>query len=80
MSERRQPKAGDPVIFVDTRGNRHNALITAPWSELCVNLVYVSSDEKREDSWGRQTMKEGSVVHNQNQPAHGNYFIYPDEA
>ncbi len=43
------------------------------------NLVVVSVDKMKEDTYGRQTEHESSVVHMSNQAAHGNYWVWPDE-
>jgi hypothetical protein len=53
--------------------------VDIPVSETCCNLVWVSGDEKRKDSYGRQIVRESSVVHKGSQPAHGNYWLWPDE-
>ena len=45
-----------------------------------VNLVYVSKDTAKQDSYGRQIERATSVVHKTLQPAHGNYWVWPDEA
>ena len=53
--------------------------VDVPITETCCNLVWISGDEKREDSYGRQLIRESSVVHKGSQPAHGNYWLWPDE-
>ena len=53
--------------------------VNVPITETCCNLAWISGDEKRKDSHGRQLMRESSVVHKGNQHAHGNYWIWPDE-
>lgn len=35
--------------------------------------------KKRRDSYGQQLIRESSVVHKGSQPAHGNYWVWPDE-
>jgi len=85
-------EAGVPVVYVDTHGVRRHALVTtwhctsdrAAWlatgaGETCCNLVWVSSDPKRTDSYGQQLIRESSVVHQGSQPAHGSYWLWPDE-
>jgi len=52
----------------------HTAVI-----EACCNLVWVSGDVKRKDTYGQQLIRESSVVHRASQPAHGNYWCWPDE-
>ncbi len=75
----RTPKVGDPVVFVDEVGKDHNALITAAWTETCVNVVLVSSDESKGDSYGRQIERRTSLSHRSTTPVHGMYWCWPDE-
>lgn len=73
-------KLGQSVIYVDPVGNDHPALVTAVWSETCVNLVFVSGDPAREDTYGRQIERETSVTHASVQgQAHGRYWRYEGE-
>jgi hypothetical protein len=117
-------KIGDAVVYVDSHGNAHNALLTQVWGEQrasratlnpdgsiditalesgdtvfvtpegkyvdaedgtgtkhmisiyypAVNLVYVNSDENYKDQYGRQIVRETSVVHKGQQSAHGRYY------
>jgi len=67
-------KIGDVVTFVDAVGIEHAALITAVWSENCINVVYVSGDESRKDTFGRQIMRETSVTVEGAFAAHGRFF------
>jgi hypothetical protein len=53
--------------------------VDVPVTETCCNLVWISGDEQRTDSYGRQLIRESSVVHKGSQPAHGNYWVWPDE-
>lgn len=75
----RKPKVGDIVVYHDEHGRPHNALVVAGWSPTCCNLVYASSDETKQDAYGRQIERDSSVVHKSVQPAHGKYFRWPDE-
>lgn len=50
-----------------------------PTGEPGCNLVYVDSDKTKHDPYGRQIARETSVVHKSKQPAHGNYWCWPDE-
>ena len=50
----RTPSVGDLVIFHDSRGVAHNTLVTVIYSPSCINGVYVSGDESRQDLYGRQ--------------------------
>ncbi len=54
-------KIGDPVIFTDEVRRDHNAIITAVWGPDCINLVFVSPDESKTDSYGRQIDRSTSV-------------------
>lgn len=74
------PKIGDVVVFHDTKGKAHNALITCVWSPTMVNLVIVSGDETRKDEYGRQIERPTSVAHVSITQAHGYYFRKPEEA
>lgn len=73
---------GDVVTYVDPRGVPRPALVTAVWGaspdtedrEVGVNLVFVSGDPERKDPYGRQVERETSVVHEDSQPAHGNFW------
>lgn len=42
-----------------------------------LNLVFVSDDMAKDDSYGRQIERETSVVHQSRQPAHGNFWQEP---
>jgi len=80
------------IVYVDPKGVRHSALVTVWWAgdrevssyrsqngEPGCNLVFVSGDESRKDPCGRQIERATSVVHKTKQPAHGNYWCWPDE-
>jgi len=70
-------KVGDVVIYHDERGVAHNALLTSAWEGTqnpTVNLIFVSSDESMQDSYGRQTKRESSVIHASNSTVHGRYW------
>lgn len=112
MGKRVRPRVRDHVVFHDSRGVAHNALVKAAWDVMecetdekgeyvsdgdgnyknhpkyadddptdlpCINLVYVSDDDNRGDSCGRQTIVEGSVVHKSSQHVHGQYWRWPHE-
>lgn len=79
---------GDHVVFVDSRGVKHNALVTHVWgqgtasqggSQPGCNLVYVDSEESKTDPYGRQIGRSTSVVHVEAQPAKANCWAYPNE-
>lgn len=77
--EKRIPSVGESIIWHDSRGKAHNALVTSVHGENCVNLVYVSDNEREHDQYGRQTKRDCSVVHKSITEAHGNYWRYANE-
>jgi hypothetical protein len=87
--EANQVRVGDAVVYVDPRGIERSALVTAVWGlwhnvpeatpEPSLNLVYVSEDESRTDSYGRQTAHATSTPHRGQQAAPGNYWKRPTE-
>lgn len=79
MEEQSKPHVGDPVIFTDARGVDHNALVTAVYSDVCVNAVYVSGNETETDPYGRQTKRTASAMHASLQSAHGQYWRFNRE-
>ncbi len=77
-------KVGDPVVYVDPVVVPHNAVITAVWSETClkvvyVNVVYVSGDKSKEDTYGRQIERQTSLLRKDIQTVHGQYWMLPGE-
>jgi hypothetical protein len=88
----RKYKIGGHVIYVDEWGIPRDALITVWWcgdnevyayiadnGEPGCNLLFISGDEKRKDSCGRQSEHSTSVIHRTAQPAHGTYWCWEDE-
>lgn len=74
-----QPNIGDRVIFVDSKGQDHEALVTnqfgAPGEEeMSINCLFVSADESMTDQYGRQVVRVSSVPPQRYQSAHGNYW------
>jgi len=71
---------GDAVRYTDAHGKQHAAIVTQVWSppvgatQPSLNLVYVSPDESETDQYGRQIKRNTSVVHRDNQGAHGLYW------
>lgn len=68
---------GDHCTYVDTLGVSRPALVTATHGTVvpyCVNLLVVNDDPNQTDSYGRKIERFSSVVHRQNQQAHGNYW------
>jgi len=75
---------GKVVTYVDPDGVAHDALVVAEWGGMAkeaggkpgVNLVYVSSNEKEDDRYGRQINREAtSVEHKERASAPGRYWI-----
>ncbi len=51
-----------------------------PFTMPCLNAVWVSKDEAKQDPYGRQIERDQtSIVHASYQPAHGNYWRWPGE-
>lgn len=78
---------GTVVEYVDAHGIAHAAIVTADWSTgnpdaagKSLNVVYVTDDETMRDSYGRQIVRETSVVHESRQSAHGRYWRSKDVA
>ncbi len=80
-------EAGMCVLFFDSLGHQHNALITAVHGESkenedgtkyhpSVNLCFVSSDINIADAYGRQMARSSSVCYQDNQSAHGMYWAF----
>ena len=77
-------EVGDVVRFRDSQGVDQNALVifvhggyhegSPEGYHPCINLVVVSKDERKEDSYGRQTQKETSVSYNSDWTADGGFF------
>lgn len=85
----RSYEVGKHVVYVDPQGVAHDAVVTVWWSldyyrkegkEPGCNLVYVSGDPAKDDTYGRQIERSTSVIHMGVQPAHGNYWRWPDES
>lgn len=85
----RQFNVGQYVVYVDPYGKIKDALVTIWWHQMAsynsstgmpgCNVVFVSNDPKKDDSYGTQIERSTSVVHKSFQPAHGNYWCFPDE-
>lgn len=71
----RNIKIGDPVRVVDEHGIEHAGLVTQQWGTgsyedsnqvrvlLAINVVFVSADENKNDTYGRQTEHLSSLQH-----------------
>jgi hypothetical protein len=51
---------------------------TQQWNTPCVNLIFVTPEEAKTDSWGRQTDHASSCVHASSQRV-GYYWCWPEE-
>ena len=69
---------GDHVIYVDSVGTTHSALVQAIWGDPegtpAINVIIISGDSKKTDQYGRQTEHFTSVVYKEQQQAHGFYW------
>lgn len=80
-------KIGDAVIWVDALSHPHPALVTAVWGQYNpddplspgLNVVLVSTDESKDDSYGRQIERQTSQVHVSRQVAPGMYWCRVNE-
>ncbi|MDD4980685.1 MAG: hypothetical protein PHC54_05405 [Candidatus Omnitrophica bacterium] len=69
-------KIGDAVLYVDTVRQERNALVQHVHNQELINIVIVSNDPGREDSYGRQIEHVTSLSRkNENNEAHGFYFV-----
>ena len=75
----RTPKVGQVVVYHDPRGKPHNALVTAIWSEHCINVVIVDPNEGSTDTYGRQIERHTSLQHASLAMVHGEYWRFEDE-
>jgi len=84
--QRQSVEVGDHVIFTDSHGRQHSALLTAVWGDWshpdnppAVNLLYVVHEDTRDDQYGRQIQREPSVVHRKLNSAGAHCWHLPDE-
>ena len=90
----RQYRLGEHVIYFDEFGRPHDALLTAVHGERtevdyegairkieepCVNLLFLSPDKARKDTYGRQIERRSSCMHTTYNSAWGNSFCLPKE-
>ena len=67
------------VVYIDSRRNRHNALVTNVFGAACCNVLFVVDDSLKTDNYGRQTERATSVVHLSQNEARANCWCWPDE-
>lgn len=77
--EGRIPVVGEHVIYTNPVGIDHDALVTAVWGPVCINLVFVSSDKERGDSYGRQIERQTSMTYVSQNKVHGFYWRFPGD-
>jgi len=63
MNETAIVKIGDSVTFIDSLRNEHRALVSAVWSPTCINIIFVSDDANKTDTYGRQIERMTSLMH-----------------
>jgi ASC-1-like (ASCH) protein len=61
--QEKQVKVGDSVTFINALRKEIPALVTAVWSPTCINVVLVSEDVDKTDTYGRQIERNTSVMH-----------------
>jgi uncharacterized membrane protein len=79
MEQTRELHVGDVVVYHNPVAKRFNAIVTAVWSKTCINVVIVSGDETKTDSYGRQIERVTSLMHKTVTTVHGNYWRFEDE-
>lgn len=81
----REVHVGDVVVFHNSKGKAHNALVNCVFDRggrsepATINIVHVSGDEDRQDSYGRQIERPTSVPHISATGVHGMCWRYQDE-
>jgi hypothetical protein len=87
----RKYEVGAHIKYIDSHRKAHDALVLIWWmpkdvpdyagptGEPGCNLVLVDPDPKKDDSYGRQILRETSMVHLSNNPGGGNCWCWPDE-
>jgi len=80
METETEVRIGDAVEYVDEYGHPHMALVTQNWGQgtqrPSINLLWISGDSSKTDQYGRQVERNTSVVHEDNQSAHGRYWRF----
>ena len=89
----KQVNVGDTIIYFDEFGRSHHSLVTACWGdrtengseairkfeEPSVNLLFISPDEQRGDTYGRQIERRSSCMHATYQCAWGQAWCLPEQ-
>lgn len=79
MDEKKEVKVGDVVVWHESNGTPLNAIVTAVWSQTCINVVIVSADDSKTDQYGRQTERRTSCGYKDQNKVHGFYWRYPED-
>lgn len=77
--QKREIHVGDVVVYHNPVGKAFKALVTAVWSTVCLNVVVISGDETKTDTYGRQIERYTSLSWGGNMTVHGNYWRFEDE-
>lgn len=82
---KKEPQVGDSVIFIDSHRVEHQALVTnvfGAWQDgySGCNVVYTSSDESKQDPYGRQLERATSICHVSVNPARAYCWRNVDES
>lgn len=75
----RKVAVGDVVVWHEANGTPLKALVTAVWTQTCINVVIVSNDEGKTDPYGRQIERRTSCTYKSNSTVHGFYWRFEDE-
>ena len=79
-TQQQEVRVGDNVEYFDEYGHPYLGLVTAVWGPAdampSINLIYVSGDSTKTDSYGRQIDRATSVVSENNQSAHGRWWRF----
>lgn len=70
---------GSHVIWHEADGKACDALVTAVWSQTCINVVIVSPDESKRDDYGRQIERRTSCGYKTQNSVHGFYWRFPTD-
>lgn len=79
MNKDKMPEVGEAVIYCNPVGQDHNAIITAVWGVTCCNVVFVSGDPTKTDTYGRQIERQTSLQRVGPNTTYGQYFRYADD-
>lgn len=84
----REIKYGMFVKVVDEVGGVHDGLVTNAWGGMkvkdgiagpCINVLFVTDDETKNDPYGRQIERLSSCSHKLSTRAPGRFWYFPDE-